>query len=135
MQGDFLFVYGTLRSDVGHPMAEFLARRARFVGPAKMPGRLYDLGPYPGMREPESPEDCVHGELYELLESTATLAALDRYESLGVEPPPFVRQRGRATLDSGEAVQTWVYMYKGLMEAARHIVSGHYRAARSTARG
>src|SRR5437764_2444481 len=29
MDRDFLFVYGTLRSDIGHPMAEFLARRAR----------------------------------------------------------------------------------------------------------
>ena len=131
MDRDFLFVYGTLRSDIGHPMAEFLARRARFVGPAKMPGRLYDLGPYPGMRDPEHADDWVHGELYEMSEAAATLAALDHYESLGTEPPPFVRQRGQATLGSGEAMETWVYMYNGAIDPARHIASGDNRAARA----
>ena len=128
MQRDFLFVYGTLRSDIGHPMAEFLAQRARFVGPAKMPGRLYDLGPYPGMREPENVDDWVHGELYELRNAAATLEALDRYESLGVEPAPFVRQRGTATLACSDVVTTWVYRYQGGMNRARHIASGDYRA-------
>ena len=73
MQPEYLFVYGTLLRDIGHPMAEFLARQARFVGDAKMPGRLYDLGPYPGMREPENVDDWVHGELYELRNAAVTL--------------------------------------------------------------
>src|SRR5438045_1002594 len=121
MQADYLFVYGTLLREIGHPMAEFLARQGRFVGPAKMPGRLYDLGPYPGMREPHIADDWVHGELYELHDAAATFETLDRYESLGVEPAAFVRQRGIATLLSSNVVETWVYRYQGPMNAARHI--------------
>jgi gamma-glutamylcyclotransferase (GGCT)/AIG2-like uncharacterized protein YtfP len=134
MQRDFLFVYGTLRSDLGHPMAQFLARRARLLGRAKMPGRLHDLGPYPGMRDAENADDWVHGELWELAEAAATLEELDRYESLGTAPPPFVRRRGRATLSSGAAVETWVYVYVGTVDKARHIASGDYRAARDAAK-
>ena len=130
MQQDYLFVYGTLLKEVGHPMAEFLARRARHVDSAKTPGRLYDLGPYPGMLEPAGGQDWVQGELYELTETVATLAALDKYESLGTDPPLFVRQRGMVTLASGEAVSAWLYIYCGPMERARLIASGDYRTGR-----
>ena len=44
-----LFVYGTLRRGSGHPMSRFLAARARLLAGARVPGRLYDLGGFPGL--------------------------------------------------------------------------------------
>jgi gamma-glutamylcyclotransferase (GGCT)/AIG2-like uncharacterized protein YtfP len=131
MQHENLFVYGTLLKEVGHPMADFLARRARHLGPAKTAGRLYELGPYPGMVSPQAPNEWVQGEVYELADTAATLAALDEYESLGTDPPLFARQRGVVTLASGDTVDAWLYLYRGPMERARLIASGDYRAGRT----
>lgn len=123
----FLFVYGTLRKGIGHPMAEFLAQRARFLGAARTAGRLYDLGPYPGMREAESATEWVHGDLFELDDVSDTLAALDRYERQGRGRPLFVRRTAEAIAPSGERVTAWVYLYEGPLREARLIASGEYR--------
>ena len=60
-----LFVYGTLRRQSPHPMARYLARHARYVGTARVAGRLYDLGPYPGMLPAAEADDFVHGDLFD----------------------------------------------------------------------
>ena len=58
-----VFVYGTLRS--GEPRDINLLRPApRWVGQGSLPGVLYDLGPYPGMRLVAGCEDMVRGEVY-----------------------------------------------------------------------
>src|SRR5262245_63792883 len=75
-----LFAYGTLRPGAGHRMAAYLARRGRLLGPARAPGRLYDLGRYPGMTGPRAADEWVRGDVYELDDPAATLAVLDRYE-------------------------------------------------------
>ena len=56
-----LFVYGTLRRAVMHPMHATLSRAAEFAGAAMLPGRLYDLGEYPGVTNPVDPNDWVVG--------------------------------------------------------------------------
>ena len=66
---NYLFVYGTLRRRSRHPMARRLAELAQFVGPAKIAGRLYDLGRYPGLQEVQSPDDWVQGDVYDLGEA------------------------------------------------------------------
>jgi gamma-glutamylcyclotransferase (GGCT)/AIG2-like uncharacterized protein YtfP len=108
-------------------MARYLAERARFVGEARISGRLYDLGPYPGMVEPAAPEDWVHGDLFELAELETTLAELDRYEG-NATPLPCLFERGQAaiTLANGELVTAWVYWYRGDVSQHTRIVSGSY---------
>ena len=59
-----LFVYGTLRAFVDIPMAQWLRRIARYVGSATTRGRLYDLGPYPGMRPARRRGEIVVGDVY-----------------------------------------------------------------------
>src|SRR5947209_16498275 len=96
-----LFVYGTLRRISKHPMARFLAERAKFIGEATVPGRLYYLGRFPGMTEAEAAGETVVGDVYELASEEA-LAELDRYE--GAESPlPSFFERGEAevTLTDG----------------------------------
>src|SRR5262249_5253665 len=128
----YLFVYGTLRRAGGHPMAHFLTAHARLVGAASAPGRLYDLGAYPGMVDAADESERVRGEVYELHEPEATLTALDRYEGCGPQDPRpwlYERQLTAVTLDGGGRLSAWVYLYRGPLTGARPIPSGDYLPA------
>ena len=122
-----LFVYGTLLRRSRHPMARLLAQRGHYVGPAKVAGRLYDLGRYPGMLESQDDADWVHGDLYDLGDGADTLAQLDAYE-LEESPLPayFERQLGRAILADGSAIAAWIYWYRGKVNESQRIASGRY---------
>jgi gamma-glutamylcyclotransferase (GGCT)/AIG2-like uncharacterized protein YtfP len=122
-----LFVYGTLVRRSRHPMARFLAERAVHVATAKVHGRLYDLGRYPGMLQAATARDWVHGDLYDLGEGTTTLAELDAYE-LAESPLPARFERGTAavTLGDGTRVEAWVWWYRGDVDESQCIVSGRY---------
>jgi gamma-glutamylcyclotransferase (GGCT)/AIG2-like uncharacterized protein YtfP len=125
----YLFVYGSLRRASGHPMAEFLIARSRFMGAASAPGCLFRLGPYSGMVDAAAEGERVRGELYELHEPEATLADLDRYEGCGPDDPtPYLFERAlvAATPDGGEPRSAWAYLYRGPLTGARHIPSGDY---------
>jgi gamma-glutamylcyclotransferase (GGCT)/AIG2-like uncharacterized protein YtfP len=126
-----LFVYGSLRKGSGHPMAAFLAAHARLLSAGSVAGRLYDLGPYPGMTAPLAPEDCVRGDVYELDDPETTLTVLDDYEGCGpTAPRPWLYERVllRAVLDDGEARTVWVYLYCGPLDTAQRVLSGEYSA-------
>ncbi len=85
-----------------------------------MPGRLYRLRWYPGMRPARGPEDTVIGELYKLRQPFNTLKALDEYEER------YRRELHRATLDSGQAIRAWVYIYRRRLPEDRYVVSGEW---------
>jgi len=126
---EHLFVYGTLRRISKHPMARFLAERATFIGEATLPGRLYNLGRFPGMTEARMQEELVVGDVYELADGEETLAELDRYE--GAESPlPSFFERGsaEATLADGTKVQAMVYWFRGEVKESQRIASGDYAA-------
>jgi gamma-glutamylcyclotransferase (GGCT)/AIG2-like uncharacterized protein YtfP len=89
---DLLFVYGTLRRRCRHPMAAWLAERANFLGEAKTPGQLYDLGQFPGATPAESADDWLFGDLYDLGPHPEAWAALDHYEN-GESPHPAYFER------------------------------------------
>ena len=59
--GQLLFVYGTLRLGGSNDIRRF-GPHSRLVGPARVQGRLHDLGPYPGMVI--GGPHWVHGELH-----------------------------------------------------------------------
>jgi len=112
---EYIFVYGTLRKDVGIEMYHVLARHARFVKDAKFQGRLFDLGDYPGAVPSDDPRDVVHGEVYALEPSVrdAVLASLDDYEGCspgGEAPSEFRRESVSVTLDDGSSVSSWIYL-------------------------
>lgn len=115
-----LFVYGTLRASFDIPMARRLRREARLVGVARVAGRLYDLGRYPGIEHPRRSGDWVSGELYRLRAPRRTLRALDRYEAR------FVRERVLARLARGRVRRAWIYRFGGSVHARDRIESGDY---------
>ena len=119
-----LFVYGTLRRGFENRHAHLLDRSARYLGTARVQGRLYDLGQYPGIRLADNPDQWVTGDLFRLRNAEAILAALDEYE--GSE---FARVPAIAALPSGERVPCWVYEYKPEVAEERRIVSGVYSSS------
>lgn len=73
---DRLAVYGTLRPG-GRAYAAFgLATRTRHLGPCHIPGRIVDLGGYPGLLPGGG---RVAGDLLELVDA-ALVGELDAYE-------------------------------------------------------
>src|SRR4051812_45836126 len=75
-----VFVYGTLLPGLAPPMIADVVARMREVGPATVPGRLYDLGAYPGCAIDDACDALIHGQLLELTDPTAQLDRLDAYE-------------------------------------------------------
>jgi gamma-glutamylcyclotransferase (GGCT)/AIG2-like uncharacterized protein YtfP len=126
---DRLFVYGTLRKDVRNSMFHLLAGEARFVGRARVPGRLLNLGEYPGLVPSTGSGGCVHGEVFALDDAARTLARLDEYERCGPNDPKpheFERVEVEVLLESGAAVNAWVYVYTGSTTDKQEILSGDY---------
>jgi gamma-glutamylcyclotransferase (GGCT)/AIG2-like uncharacterized protein YtfP len=117
-----LFTYGTLMR--GYALHAVLARRATALGEATAPGRLLDLGRYPGLVEGPG---RVLGELYRL-DDAELLPVLDREEGYN-----FVRRRAIVTLAGGRRVRAWLYRYRGPRERATPIPDGNYRRARPPA--
>jgi gamma-glutamylcyclotransferase (GGCT)/AIG2-like uncharacterized protein YtfP len=122
-----LFVYGTLRPFVDIPMARWLRRATRYLGPATTRGRLYDLGPYPGLRAARGRGEHVAGDVYRV-SRPKVWRALDRYERGVRGKPRFVRARCVVRFARGKRKAAWVYRYCYAVVGAARISSGDYRA-------
>ena len=98
-----LFVYGTLRRGSPNKFAKLLADNSRFIGDARMRGRLHQFSNYSGAVPSDRPNEWVRGELFELLDPSI-LGRLDEYE--GSE---FRRVLLTISLD-GQELEAWVYI-------------------------
>jgi len=116
----YLFVYGTLKSTFRNRYARRLRREALLAGSATMPGRLYRIRWYPGMRPPRRPEDQVTGELYRLRQPAKVLEVLDEYED------DYRRELHRATLETGQSFLAWVYIYRYRRPEDCYVASGQW---------
>ena len=88
-----------------------------------MPGRLYRIRWYPGMRPARELEDAVIGELYKLRQPSKTLKALDEYEGSN----QYRRELHRATLEDGQVIRAWVYMYRQPRPEHCYVASGEWK--------
>ncbi len=115
------FAYGTLRREA--PMHALLGGSARFVCEARVRGRLWDLGAYPGVTDSRFRGDQVQGELYVLAEEgrDALLDSLDRYEG-----EAFERAEREVVAADGQTYAAYLYVYLGSTRHARRIESGDY---------
>lgn len=130
---EHLFVYGTLMSSSSDAMGQ--AARSRLFGEAtrvaaaSAPGRLVDLGAYPGFIRDDCAATLVHGELLRLRDPDLTFAWLDVYE--GIDPGPgaaneYLREVSLVYLGDGSRVAAWLYRFA--LDAARFplIASGRW---------
>ena len=120
-----LFVYGSLRSDLGdlrpHQSAQafaFLAANASLEGAATVSGRLYAPAWYPGLVS--GSERQVHGEIW-LLKTEAVLGPLDEFEGDAYE-----RTTIPAQFSDGRRVTAHVYRYIAGIVGVPEIASGDY---------
>ena len=120
MSSHHLFVYGTLRRGSDNDYARLLAERGQCIGEARVPGRLYDFGRYPGARRTEQPDESIRGEIFYLKEPGAILVALDDYEGSEYE-----RTTVSATHYQGHSIDCWIYWYVG-DDTGRLIASGDW---------
>ena len=119
---NLLFIYGTLMPGL---RLEVQMQGARFVGAAQVPGRLVDLGRYPGFL---AGEGLVTGEVYEV--DAAHLARLDEVEAM-VPGDRAASQYWRESVKvtggplQGQSVQT--YVYNRPVDGCTPIPHGDYR--------
>ena len=118
-----LFVYGTLRPFVEIEMARWLRSFASHLGTATTPGRLYDLGAYPGMKTVRGGRERVVGDVYRVT-NPRVFRVLDRYEA------NFARERCLVKLARGVRRTAWAYRYRHGVAGATRIASGDYRVHR-----
>jgi gamma-glutamylcyclotransferase (GGCT)/AIG2-like uncharacterized protein YtfP len=125
-----LFLYGTLLPELARPALAAHVARLTPLGPATVRGRLYDLGPYPGLILDAIPAGPVAGELFALPADPAVLRALDEYEGYDPTGPAaclFRRVECEATVPGGGTVPCWVYVYAGDVSRAEPVAGGDYR--------
>lgn len=131
---EYLFVYGTLRRAGGAGgagrsgrMRRLLEQQAQLVGRGSVPGRIYDLGRYPGLVDATGGR--VTGELYRLRRPGPMLARLDRHERCDPtyrNPTEYRRTAVPVRLRDGSVVTAWVYHYNWSVRRARRLRSGDW---------
>jgi gamma-glutamylcyclotransferase (GGCT)/AIG2-like uncharacterized protein YtfP len=123
-----LFVYGSLRSGFRSPVYEYISRFFKFIGDARVKGKLYDMGSYPaGVSSPD--ESYIIGELYQAKnehEFSWAIGQLDDYEGVSVEADEIQLYRREVTdvLINGETTKAWIYWYNGDINGRPAIISG-----------
>jgi gamma-glutamylcyclotransferase (GGCT)/AIG2-like uncharacterized protein YtfP len=117
----YLFVYGTLRSQMNDPRHRLLGQWAVLIGLGSNRGKLFDLGRYPGAVPSCISTDRVVGEVYQLNTPQAALSILDQYEG-----HRFRRERVSVSLDSAQTISCWIYLYRGSVKHRKLIPSGDY---------
>jgi len=109
-----IFVYGTLRSDIGSGMSEYLLRNSTFLGAGTIRGEMYDFGSYPGVFDHEYADGLIVGEVYSIRGDAASEVwiELDRYEGCSAEDaePQLYRRRLLPVDMPNGSIEAWVYV-------------------------
>lgn len=123
-----LFVYGSLRSGFRSPVYEYISRFFKYIGEAKVKGKLYDMGSYPA-GVPTEEDSFIIGELYQAKnehEFSWAIGQLDDYEGVSVEADEIQLYRREVTAVhiNGQTTKAWIYWYNGDVSSRPVIVSG-----------
>ncbi|MFT5320245.1 MAG: gamma-glutamylcyclotransferase (GGCT)/AIG2-like uncharacterized protein YtfP [Pseudohongiellaceae bacterium] len=127
---DYLFVYGTLRSDShSDSYRQFIAPDFTLVSRATIAGRLYVIADYPGLLLAEKPTDLVVGEVYSFNGGESQLANIDEYEGCAAHsqlPHLYTRMQKAVSLRDDSQVAAWVYFYNFPVSDTMLIRSGDF---------
>lgn len=123
-----LFVYGSLRSGFRSPVYEYISRFFHFIAEAKVKGKLFDMGSYPG-GVPANEESYIIGELYQIKDESEfswAIGQLDDYEGVNVESDEIQLYRRELTdvFINNEVFPAWIYWYNGDVSGRPAIASG-----------
>lgn len=109
-------------------MARYLHARGQLLGMAYLPGRLYDLGSYPGAVYDPAENQMVTGQVYRLEAPEATFPELDRYEGVSLDPTvqeEYVRLLVNVLFDQ-QQIPCWIYHYNLDTDRLPQIHGGNY---------
>lgn len=121
---ELIAFYGSLRREHGLLDRLGVADKLEYLGPCKIPGQLYDLGEYPGLKE--TPEGEVDAECYRITDRAA-FTVLDAYEDFRPAEPAaslFVRRKVRLIQPP---IECWVYYYPGPVLPQDRVLSGRWK--------
>ncbi len=127
MQGELIFVYGTLRRGCTTGAHTTYLAGARFVDHAKIHGKLFRVSYYPALVLDEN-ADWVIGEVYQLA-SAEQLARLDAYEECTYPALPeqeYQRLSVQVQTGPGGYLSVWVYAYQHTHDGLELIASGDF---------
>lgn len=134
-ESQYIFVYGTLKRSITNPIGAMMRTHANYLAEAIIAGKLYDLGPYPGLVL----EDCgmaVYGELYEIVHPNALIELLDAYEGCGKDDPyphQFCRVEATVRDTDGLDYRAWVYVYQGQIKHESLLPTGYFQPSSGVA--
>ena len=100
-------------------------------GSGTIAAALFDLGIYPAAVPAEHENARVHGEVYEMTDTSAVLEVLDEIEGYSPKEPDtslYTRSVTPVTLDDGSVRDAWAYFYNAPLGGALRILSGDYLA-------
>ncbi|WP_372627551.1 gamma-glutamylcyclotransferase [Arsukibacterium sp.] len=131
---DYLFVYGTLRHHAlrrpaGERYYQLLQQHASLVGKGRLKGKLYLVDYYPGAVPGDDPAWQVSGEVYQLPQTAPLLTELDAYEQCGpgfASPTEYLRLKQPVTLQNGDIIMAWTYVYNQPTDGLQQILSGDF---------
>lgn len=123
-----LFVYGSLRSGFQSHAYEYISRYFSLVGPAKVKGKLYDMGEFPA-GVPSDEDNWITGELYQVKNVTEfswAMGQLDDYEGVHIEAheDPHYYRDITTVYHNGMDLRAWVYWFRGDTSGRPLIESG-----------
>jgi gamma-glutamylcyclotransferase (GGCT)/AIG2-like uncharacterized protein YtfP len=123
------FFYGTLMTGFERRRRLGMDAKMAYRGRGWIRAALFDLGLYPAAVPDE--DSRVWGEVFELDDPVAVLAAFDEIEGYSAEDPDkslYVRRRVPVHLDDDTTGEAWVYFYNAPLGHAPRIASGDYLA-------
>ncbi len=124
-----LFVYGTLRPGLGHPLGQQLGQVGRRLGLGRVFGRLYDYGAFPVAVPDASRRFRVTGEVFEVKANPLFWTLLDEYEDFKPNDllhSHFRRAEAEVEMESWEHLQVQIYWYRLSIDGLAEIPGGDY---------
>lgn len=109
-------------------MYEYISRFFKFIGEAKVRGKLFDMGSYPaGVGTNEN--SFIIGEIFQVKnehEFSWAIGQLDDYEGVSVESDEVQLYRREITEVhiNNQMTQAWIYWYNGDVSGRPLIASG-----------
>ena len=121
-----MFAYGTLRKGVAIPLKKKIGEDMEWVGLSQIPGKMYDIGKYPGALPANADEkrSFIKGEVIKIRNPRKVFKILDEYEGFDprhVDKSEYYREKKTVQLDDGTKIDAWVYWYNLPVQGKRRI--------------